>query len=429
MIFMTTVIIGGGVAGLTAAYELAKRKERVIVVEKNKELGGLLSSFKTRGAPIECFYHHLFPFYHEFFSLCGEMGLSKKIVWMPASTGFYYGNRMYRLTSPLDLMFYRPLGMLEKFSMAKNLLKMRKIADSSKYDNITAKEFILKSTSRTVYEKVYAPLLRDKFGKYMDEISAAWFIERMNLRNRRGLKGEKLGYLRGGFYQFLDRLAEKIKGMGGEIQLNAKINGVGMAKNRINAVYINGKRIKTDHVISTMPPQELSKVIKLPKEYVRKFAFTFETSVCVILGLDKRLFDYYWINMIEPALKFGAVIEHTNFMPLRDYKDHIVYLASYTDKDSKLLKMSAKEVLRLYLADLQRVAPDLKLKDVKWWRVCVSPNSVLVYKKGVTTKVRRMGRKTPIKNLFVCGAFNSYPEGSINESVKGGMECAKLVNK
>ena len=52
-------IIGGGIAGLTAAYYLAKRGVNVSVFEKEKALGGLASSFLLDGEHIERFYHFI----------------------------------------------------------------------------------------------------------------------------------------------------------------------------------------------------------------------------------------------------------------------------------------------------------------------------------------------------------------------------------
>jgi protoporphyrinogen oxidase len=152
----------------------------------------------------------------------------------------------------------------------------------------------------------------------------------------------------------------------------------------------------------------------------------FESPLCVIIGLDKKLFDYYWINILDEDIRFAAVIEHTNLMPAKDYGTNIIYLAGYPDEDSSIWGLSPEEVFKAYFKDLQKIAP-VKLKDVKWRKVCSSRESVVVYKRGVMSKVRKMGNKTPIKNLVLCGAFNSYPEGSINESVKRGIECAELV--
>jgi len=44
-----TIIVGGGVAGLTATVYLAREGQKVLLIEKNRELGGLVNSFSRNG--------------------------------------------------------------------------------------------------------------------------------------------------------------------------------------------------------------------------------------------------------------------------------------------------------------------------------------------------------------------------------------------
>ena len=44
-----TIIVGGGIAGLTSATYLSKKGQKVLLIEKNKECGGLVNSFTHKG--------------------------------------------------------------------------------------------------------------------------------------------------------------------------------------------------------------------------------------------------------------------------------------------------------------------------------------------------------------------------------------------
>ncbi len=44
-----TIIVGGGIAGLTASVYLAREGQKVLLIEKNRELGGLVNSFSRNG--------------------------------------------------------------------------------------------------------------------------------------------------------------------------------------------------------------------------------------------------------------------------------------------------------------------------------------------------------------------------------------------
>ena len=55
-------IIGAGITGLTAAYDLAGAGHEVLVWEAAEQVGGLASGFRDDGWewPLDRFYHHIF---------------------------------------------------------------------------------------------------------------------------------------------------------------------------------------------------------------------------------------------------------------------------------------------------------------------------------------------------------------------------------
>ena len=48
-----TIVVGGGIAGLTATVYLAREGQKVLLIEKNRELGGLVNSFSRNGFQFE----------------------------------------------------------------------------------------------------------------------------------------------------------------------------------------------------------------------------------------------------------------------------------------------------------------------------------------------------------------------------------------
>ena len=52
-------IVGGGIAGLAAAYRLQEQGHEVQIFEATEEIGGLAAVYETPGDDIEKFYHHL----------------------------------------------------------------------------------------------------------------------------------------------------------------------------------------------------------------------------------------------------------------------------------------------------------------------------------------------------------------------------------
>ena len=77
------IVVGGGLAGLTATYKLTKDNKRVLLLEKDSILGGRTSSFIDKGMEIESGFHRQIGFYKDFPKLLKEIGikLDDIIMW------------------------------------------------------------------------------------------------------------------------------------------------------------------------------------------------------------------------------------------------------------------------------------------------------------------------------------------------------------
>lgn len=418
------VIIGGGITGLVAAYKLSKSGKKVLVIEKQKQLGGMLRSVKREKYSIEEFYHHIFQNNAEIINLIKEIGLIKKLTWKEASTSFYYKNNFYRMTIPTDLLKFKPLSFSEKMKLSIFLLRIRLI-NPEKLDHISAKDFIIRRAGNSVYEKFFKPLLSAKYGKNLHKISAAWFVERINTRNKRGYKGEILGYMKGGFEIIIKKLEEEIKRFGGEILTGKEVKKLSIKNNKISYLVLDNKKIYADYLISTISSLALLKICEFPENYKEKIqSLGNQGTICVLLGLKKKITDFYWTNLIKDTV-FRVIVEHTNFQPFENYKEHIIYLASYPDEDSYLWNLNNKQLFSVYFRDLQKVVK-IKIEDVNWFEVIKEKEAGLIYNKGILSKV--LSVKTPLQNLYIAGMLNSYPDRNLEQSVKLADKVVSLIN-
>lgn len=81
-----TIVVGGGIAGLTAATFLAKEGRNVLLIEKNKECGGLVNSFTLDGFRFEAGVRALLNA-GIIFPMLKELGISLNFVKSPVSIG------------------------------------------------------------------------------------------------------------------------------------------------------------------------------------------------------------------------------------------------------------------------------------------------------------------------------------------------------
>ena len=421
------IILGAGLTGLTAAYELSKRSVPVTLVEKESELGGALGSIRRKGYCIERFYHHCFSGDKNLRNLISELGLNRELKWLPATTAFY-DREFHNLSGVLDIFNFSPLNTRERVMLGKMMLKIKLMSMSMArtLDNISAKDWVIRNASQGTWKNFFEPMLVSKFGNKAGEVSAAWFIERMKARANRGLTREKLGYFEGGFCNLIDELERRILANGGKIIKSAGASSLGISRNSVSGIRIGNRKFSNNCVISTIPPEELLRIAKLPHELSSQLGkLEYQGCVSVILGLKSKLTDFYWTNLIGKQRAFGAVIEHTNFLPPALYSgEHIIYLASYPPAGSKIWKMGKEKIFSIYLRDLKEMMPKADI-EVLWSEVCMLRSAGLVYKKGVLGNIPDV--QTPVGGLFIGGMFSSFPERSMEASVRAGKDCAKMA--
>jgi protoporphyrinogen oxidase len=86
-------IIGAGVAGLAAAWDLVRAGHDVTVYEGSETVGGLAAGFKDPSWDwtLEKFYHHWFETDTDILKLADEIGQRDKIFFPRPKTSYWIG--------------------------------------------------------------------------------------------------------------------------------------------------------------------------------------------------------------------------------------------------------------------------------------------------------------------------------------------------
>ncbi len=431
---MKIIIIGSGLAGLSAGYKLCKSNE-ITIFEKDTEIGGMAASYhqnyKGKKYFIEKYYHHIFRSDLELLTLIKELGLEKEMLWLKGKNAYFVDGKNYPMNTPPEILRFRPLSYTDLVRLGLLVLRIKLINDTAPYDRIKAKEWIINNAGKSVYENFFAPLMKSKFGDNADRVSAAWLIGRVKIRSDRGKEGEKLGYMRGGFNSVIEALSKEITEHGGTILKNKEVTEIVINDNKVQGIITDENFIACDAVISTVEPRVLDVLTKGKLEDLHETLLNirYQGTACALVGLDKRLMGdgNYWLN-IKEDVPFGAVIEHTNFMPFEDYGEHLVYITSYFQdiKDFRWIQ-NEEEVLDSYLRGLEKMFPDFSRKDIHWAKLFRRMDTAPVYEQGYLKKVLPFAAGP--SGLYLAGMFSptNYPERSMNGSVKAGFESANLI--
>lgn len=428
------VIVGAGFTGLSAAYELATAGEKVIVLEKEAVVGGLASGFMVGDFTLERFYHHWFTNDLHVMELIKDIGCEDRVIFRATRTGMYYANTIFRLSTPLDLLKFKALSMIDRVRLGLLALRARRIKNWEKIEHLTAREWLVNMAGPEVFRVVWEPLLVGKFGPYANKVGAVWFWKKLALRGgSRDKEGrEVLAYYRGGFSELAEALKRKLEELGVEIRLNVPVMGVETVGQRVTAVRTAAGIVPARAVLMTQALPLIADILenKVSPEYLESLRrIEYLANICLVLELDRSLSDTYWLNVNDPNFPFVGVIEHTNFEPPASYGGrHIVFLSRYLPESAALYQMRDDEVLAFALPHLRRMFPDFGpewVTDHHVWRARFSqPIAEPNYAKLIPPE------ETPFENLLIATMAQIYPEDrGTNYAIREGRAVAKKLRK
>ena len=101
-----TIIVGGGMAGLTSAAYLSRAGQKVLLIEKNKECGGLVNSFTRDGFQFDAGVRALEDA-GIIFPMLKDMDIQLEVVKSPVSLGIE--NDILHIENMDSLIKYREL--------------------------------------------------------------------------------------------------------------------------------------------------------------------------------------------------------------------------------------------------------------------------------------------------------------------------------
>jgi protoporphyrinogen oxidase len=428
-------IVGGGIAGLTAALRFAQAGQQVTLWERNK-LGGQAAAFPVTGNSLEFFYHHLFQSDREIAALIEELGIGDHLVWLPSDVGYFANGKIYPLNGALDLLRLSYIPFPDRLRIGLVTAYLQRFRKWHKFEKVTARDWLRKALGDRAYDATFGAQLEAKFGRYHDQVAMVWFWGKIWLRTtsrRSPLEQEKLGYIRGSFNVLIDALERGARQAGADLHVGeGPISLQQLPDQRWQAVFDgDAPPVTCDAIVVTTPSPILSRLVpNLPEDYLQKLnGLTYEAAAVALLELNHPLSSTYWLNIADRDLPFTGVIEHTNFMPPEEYGGkHYVYLSKYMEVDHPYFSMPQEELIETYIPYLKRINPEFDRSWIdRWWvfrERAAQPIVTLNYSEKIPS------HRTPLANLYLANTSQIYPEDrGTNYSVRLGNRISELVLK
>lgn len=424
-------ILGAGFGGLSAAYDLVRQGNQVVIYEASDHVGGLAAGFKEPhwDWTVEQYYHHWFASDKYMLGLIDELGWTDRVLFPRPYTVMYHQGKFYPFDSILKAILFPGLGWgIHKVRFGLVGLFLRLTNNWRTLENYTVDDWMRKWAGDQVYELMWEPLMIGKFGeRYAKQVNMAWMWARLKARTTH------LGTFQGGFQAFADQFATFLQQSGVEIKLTAPIQQI-LPSSDGNGVdlFTQAGQAHYDQCLVTTSPNLLARLApSLPPEYLKGLLeLKSMGAVVMTFSLKHQLSEqgYYWYNLPKSAgFPFLALVEHTNFLsPDHFGGDHIVYCGDYLEAEHEYFKLSQDELLQRFLPALSRINPKFEPGWVKkTWLYRTSyaqPVPLLNHSRNIPAI------QTPIPGLFFASMSQVYPwDRGTNFAVEIGRRAARIM--
>ena len=424
-------IIGAGFSGMAAAYDLAKARHKVTIYEAEDYVGGLASGFKEPGWDwwVEKYYHHWFASDRHMLGLIRELGWDDKLLFPRPYTVMYHEGKFYPFDSILKAILFPGLGWgVDKIRFGLVGLYLRLTNNWRPLEQFTVDAWMRKWAGDKVYELMWQPLVVGKFGeRYYKQVTMAWMWARLKARTTR------LGTFEGGFQNFADMFADRLREMGVEIRLQTPVTRIEReagssqvsVRSEVTEVY--------DQALVTLSPEAMTRLVpSLPEEYLHGLrSMKSMGAVVMVLALEHQLSEegYYWYNLPKSAgYPFLALVEHTNYVGAEHFGgDRIVYMGDYLEPEHEFFRLSQEELLERFLPALKKFNPKFERDWVrKAW----------LFRTGYAQPVPRVGHSqnippiaTPVEGVYFASMSQVYPwDRGTNFAVEIGRRAARMMS-
>jgi hydroxysqualene dehydroxylase len=421
---MRVVVVGGGLAGLSAALELVDAGDSVTVLEARPTLGGAVQTLPAREGdpepPPDNGQHIALNCFRSYLRFLGEIGSLDSMRWMRLSLPVVAEDGSVARIAPdaMALLRYRHISVRDRLAVARSLRALGKLEPGG-YDDETFAELLRRlGLSRAAIDRFWDVFMRPALNLRSEEVAASaaiFTVQTALLGDKRSsdvvLPAAPLGEVHG------KAAGRTLEARGAVVRTDARVATL----EEEAAVLADGKRVEADAFVVAVPPNESARLLGDPEP-----------------GLDDSPIVSVHLLFDRPILRFplAALLDsraHWIFDRGRltgREPDRGQYLTVVSSGVPELLEIRGRGLVEAVAGE---VTARLGRAELLWSRVSREPAATFAARPG--TEALRPGPETARANVVRAGAWTAtgWP-ATMEGAVRSGriaasrlVESAKLV--
>jgi len=440
------VIIGGGPAGLTAAYELSKKGVESVVFEKDQAVGGISKTVNYKDYHFDLGGHRFFTKVKKVDEMWRDV-LRDDFLERKRLSRIYYNKKFfYYPLRPMNALL--GLGVWNSFLIFTSYLYAH--AFPSKEEE-TFDQWVSNRFGERLYRTFFKTYTEKVWGISCREIRAEWAAQRIKglslisaLRNAimssQGREGkqaviktliDRFDYPKYGPGMMWQTVADMVQKKGSKVLTGADVEGILWDKERVNAVEISvdgrTERVRGDAFISSMPMRELIQKLRprVPEAVLRAAdKLNYRDFLTVALIVNKRdVFPDNWIYIHDPGVKLGRIQNFKNWSPymVPDSEKTCLGLEYFCFEGDELWSMSDQELIELGKREVEELGL-VEARDVVDGKVVRMPKAYPVYDSNYQESLRIIRQfLDQIGNLQIVGRNGMHKYNNQDHSMLTAM--------
>ncbi len=417
-------VIGGGLAGLTAANKLTAAGVNVTLFEAAPQLGGRARALTWKGQRLDNGQHILLGAYHETLNLITSMGIDAKsaLLRIPLTLNMHGAFRLSakKMPAPLHLL----LGLLsaenltwtERFAAIRFFIWLKAKRFKLRIDEPILNLLVRKQQPTRLIKWLWEPLCLAALNTPIETASAQIYLNVLKDSFNQKKTDSDLLLPKLDLSKLLSiPLAKRIEKHGGKIELNKSIESIQQSEGAFQLTTNNKESFEFNQVIVATSPHHVKALLErldTPKEIAQ---FEYQPIYTVYIQYPSHIklpnvMTGFTLGITQWAFDRGQLCE----------QDGLV--AVIISAEGPHQKLSQESLAKTVINELAIAFP--KLPSPEWSKVIAEKRATFACTAGLS----RPKQTTNVKNLYLAGDYTegNYP-ATIEGAIRSGLSAAQLV--
>ena len=421
------LIIGGGLAGLSAAVFLAGKGIKVELLEASPKLGGRAYSLKDKNTSdiIDNGQHILMGCYKDTLEFIKIIDAEDNFIFQrQLKVNFLKEDfKLFRLKSknviyPFNLISallnYKAISLTERFNLLRFFAKLYFYSNEFLNKLTVYQWLLLEKQSENVIRSFWEILAVGALNTNIKKASAKIFSDILKKMFFRGSKASTIILPRFGLTEsFCINSKKYIEEKEGIISLLEQVNEFVISEKKIISIKTNKREITDfDYVVSAVPHFILKNIPGADQMNLNDLDFQYSTIISIHIWLKGNDLEDDFYGLISSKIHW--VFNH---------KSHLTLVISDANELTELSKGELFEIAALQLYNYLKIAKD----NITSYKIIKEKRATFIPSLNISDK--RPRSETGIENFFVAGDWvNTGLPSTIESAVRSGKLVSELIN-